>query len=85
MVLKTLRKVLRNYYKYMFKDTKEGSTHHDKDACYKCKVCGAHFFRDIILQHACVTKETLREWDNKIDSHYDEFGKARDNIDLTNK
>jgi hypothetical protein len=26
----------------MFKDTHEGSTHHDKDTCYKCKVCGAH-------------------------------------------
>jgi len=28
----------------MFKDTPEGSTHHNKDACYKCKICGDHFF-----------------------------------------
>jgi hypothetical protein len=45
-----------------FKDTKEGQTHHDGDACLKCEVCKAHFFRDIISQHVCVTKETLKEW-----------------------
>lgn len=28
----------------MFKDLPEGTTHHDKDACYKCKICGDHFF-----------------------------------------
>lgn len=31
----------------MFKDTKEGSTHHDKDACYKCPKCHAHCQSDI--------------------------------------
>jgi len=30
----------------MFKDTPEGTTHHDKDACYKCKICGDHFFTE---------------------------------------
>lgn len=28
-----------------FKDLPEGNTHHDKDACYKCLMCGDHFFR----------------------------------------
>lgn len=27
----------------MFKDTKEGQTHHDKDACYKCRECSGHY------------------------------------------
>ncbi len=27
----------------MFKDTPEGSTHHDEDDCIKCKVCDAHY------------------------------------------
>lgn len=74
MVLKTLRKVLRNYYKYMFKDTKEGSTHHDKDACYKCEKCGGHYFTESYReQHEC--------WIGV----YSDFKEARDNIDLTNK
>jgi len=24
------------------KDTKEGSTHHEFDSCYKCEVCNSH-------------------------------------------
>ena len=58
----------------MFKDTKEGSTQHDKDACYKCEVCGAHFWRDIISQHACLTTEELKQLDSQIASHYDKEG-----------
>ena len=27
----------------MFKDTKEGSTHHHRDACYKCRECSGHY------------------------------------------
>jgi len=30
----------------MFKDIKEGETHHDKDACYKCSKCGSHFLKE---------------------------------------
>ena len=28
-------------------DTPEGSTHHDKDDCYKCDKCGAHGIKPI--------------------------------------
>ena len=36
------------------KDTKEGSTHHKDDACYKCGICKSHFFTDRDrMQHVC--------------------------------
>lgn len=35
----------------MFKDTLEGSTHHNKDACYKCQTCGAHGDTPEITRH----------------------------------
>lgn len=49
----------------MFKDTKEGSTHHDKDACFKCKMCGNHFFtedRADTHNHLCVDIDVLKKW-----------------------
>lgn len=67
----------------LFKDTQEGSTHHDNDACIKCDVCKAHFWRDILSQHACVTKETLKEWDKEIDD-METLETRGDNNDLTN-
>ncbi len=35
----------------MFKDLPSGTTHHDKDACYKCNECDGHY----------VTKEELHQ------------------------
>ena len=38
----------------MFKDTKKGTTHHDKDACYKCPNCGGHYFTESFRdRHDC--------------------------------
>ena len=46
-----------------FKETPQGTTHHDKDACRKCKVCEQHFFIESHLyRHVCVDKETLKAW-----------------------
>jgi len=44
----------------MFKDTPEGSTHHDKDACYKCYICKAHFYSETHLrQHPHAVKDDV--------------------------
>lgn len=47
-----------------FQDTKEGQTHHDKDACYKCKICVEHFFiesqRDRCNHDYLIAKELLK-------------------------
>jgi predicted nucleic acid binding AN1-type Zn finger protein len=48
----------------MFKDTKEGQTHHDKDACYKCKMCGDHFFTEekaLRCNHDCWIAKELQK------------------------
>lgn len=38
----------------MFKDTPEGSTHHEKDSCYKCEKCGEHLWREgLSRSHLC--------------------------------
>lgn len=45
-----------------FKDTPQGTTHHDKDTCYKCKICGNHFFtedRADTHNHLCVDVDKL--------------------------
>lgn len=46
-----------------FKDTKEGSTHHGKDACYNCEKCGEHLWRQGLIQsHLCSKgKKILKE------------------------
>jgi len=66
-----------------FRDSPEGMTHHENDACIKCPICKAHFWRDILSQHACVTKETLKEWKEEADS-MQEFKERADNNDLNN-
>lgn len=44
------------------KDTKEGSTHHKDDACYKCGICKSHFFTDRDrMQHVCIGEEEFRQ------------------------
>jgi hypothetical protein len=30
-----------------FKEKKEGQTHHDRDACLKCKHCGSHGLEEV--------------------------------------
>jgi len=68
----------------MFKDTKEGSTHHGKDSCYKCKMCGNHFFReDLLPTHLCVDLPILRKWAQE-GADMQEFKEKADNNDLTN-
>lgn len=48
----------------MFKDTHEGSTHHNQDACYKCPICGDHFFiesqRDRCSHDYQIAQEVLK-------------------------
>lgn len=58
----------------MFKYTPDGHTHHDKDACYKCKKCGGHFFSER-------TREVHDCWISVENENYD---RARDNKDLSN-
>lgn len=53
----------------MFKDTKEGSTHHDKDACYKCKICNAHVsIQDQFTTQMCdeCLKIEIKNWKKEI-------------------
>jgi hypothetical protein len=41
------------------KDTPEGSTHHDKDACYKCKTCDAHGYTEDSVRHCAKNNDNL--------------------------
>lgn len=70
-----------------FKETIDGMTHHDKDSCFKCKMCGNHFFReDQIQTHLCVDVETLKKWAKEGDDMQGgDFKEQADNNDLTNK
>lgn len=44
-----------------FNDTPQGSTHHDKDACYKCEKCKQHFFLENQLQrHTCCEHKDVK-------------------------
>lgn len=37
-----------------FKDNKEGQTHHNGDACLKCKHCGSHYYcENFLYRHHC--------------------------------
>lgn len=68
-----------------FNDTPQGSTHHDKDACYKCEKCKQHFFLESHLQrHVCLDEETLKGWSEEADD-MQTFDTIADNNDLTNK
>jgi len=58
----------------MFKDTKMGIRHHHRDSCYKCLMCGEHFFIEDQARRC--------NHDYSIAEYYD---RARDNKDLTNK
>ena len=61
-----------------FKDTPEGSTHHDKDSCYKCKECDGHYSKLYELhQH-------LSESVQCSDMDIIDFKERTDNSDLTN-
>ena len=58
----------------MFKDTPEGSTHHEKDSCIKCDVCHSHI---------PIVKEILKIFDKEYDA-MKEFKQKVDNNNLTN-
>ena len=51
----------------MFKDTKEGQTHHDKDACYKSGICGDHF---VLCNNAIRCNHDLSIAQALLDSRY---------------
>lgn len=44
-----------------FKDLPEYTTHHDKDACYKCPKCHAHCQSDICDECICKTAKDVAE------------------------
>lgn len=81
-----------------FQDTKEGSTHYEKDDCKKCKDCNAHYTginilpvnlcRDCVLhlmkEVAVKANEEQMKIYKQYKQEYDDFKEQADNNDLTN-
>ena len=46
-----------------FKDIPEGTTHHEKDNCYKCTKCGGHCQRMLLPVKLCeeCSRELMKE------------------------
>lgn len=53
----------------MFKDTKERSTHHHEDSCYKCKICNSHMsYLDQFTTQMCeiCLRKEIKKWNKEI-------------------
>jgi hypothetical protein len=61
-----------------FRDTKEGTTHHDNDSCIKCIECDGHY------SHKSELHQHLAESVQCSDMDIIEFKEKADNNDLTN-